>query len=201
MAGGEPRTTLWPRPRRRRRGLLTWVVVGCLAAVLIEVGAVTSWFGIPALLAGSNSSGPSGTNPNPFGEMVTGVLASITYTTGNRSFPDLQGTDLCAGCPELPLLNRSYDPPVAGIVFYFNVTDEGLNATRLANFTLTASGGNSALFRLVGVACCYPLFEEVVASVYFTAGTTYGFRAYAVASLIPDDGSTGYELYFNSTSP
>lgn len=197
-----PRTTLWPRPRRRR-GLLTWIAVAAVAAVLIEVGAVTDGFGVPGLLAshGSSGSSPPGPNPNPYNELVNAVWASVTYSTANRSFPDLQGTNLCSRCPVEPAENASYDPPVAGLWFYFVVKNEGQNWTTMANFTLTTSGADAHLFRLVGVVCCAPTYEEVVTDVGFTPGTSYGFGAYAIASSVPFDGTAGYSLYFNVTSP
>jgi hypothetical protein len=200
MAGPVPSGQRRPR---RRRGILLWVAVACVAAAVIEVGAVTSWFGLPALLSPhGGGSTPSGPNPNPFNENITGIWAQVTYTNGNRSsFPALQGTNLCSGCPKLPPVNRSYDPPVSGIWFYFAVTNYGKNATSISNFTLSTSGADPSLFRLVGVVCCAPTYQEVVTSVYFTSMTSFSLAAYAVATAIPNDGSLGYALYFNVTAP
>ncbi len=194
------------RPRRRRR-VLPWVAVACVAAVVIEGGAVTGWFGLSGLFAPpGGGTAPSGPNPNPYDENVTGIWAQVTYTNGNRSsFPALQGTNLCSGCPRLPPVNRSYSPPVAGIWFYFTVTNYGTNGTSISNFTLTTSGADPTLFRLVGVVCCAPTYEEVVVRAYFTPypsiGDSLSFAAYAVATAIPNDGSLGYALYFNVTAP
>jgi hypothetical protein len=179
-----------------------WVAVACLAAVVIEVGAVTEGFGLVGLLTSHRGTGPGGPNPNPYGELVVAVLASITYGSSDHAFPALQGAQLCALCPVVPPENTSYDPPVAGLWFYFNVTNTGSNYTYLANFTLTTSGASPELFTLVGgVLCCAPAYHEVVHGVWFTAGERFGFRAYAIATSIPDDGPTGYTLYFNATSP
>jgi len=164
---------------------------------------VTGGFGLPGLLRphGSGSSGPPGPGPNPFDENVTAVLSSIIYGTGDHSFPSLQGVQLCGQCPAAPTENASYDPPVAGLWFYFNVTNVGSNWTYLANFTLTTSGSNPHLFTLAGVVCCSPTYSEIVLRIGFTPGAHYGFRAYVIASSIPYDGATGYSLYFNATSP
>jgi hypothetical protein len=195
------------RPPRRRPGLLTWIAVVCVVAVLIEVGAVTNGFGLAHLLFPSKgtSPGPSGPNPNPYNETILAVTASIVYGTGRGEFPALQGTDLCNLCPALPLENASYDPPVAGFWFFFNVTNEGTNGTHIGNFTLGTSGSEPHLFRMVNVVCCSPRYEEVVTAVYFTpvgtTGSSFGLAAYVIASSIPPTVLGGYTLYFNSTSP
>lgn len=196
------------RPPRRRRGLLTWVAVVCVAAVLVEVGAVTNGFGLAPLLFPSKgtSTGPSGPNPNPYNETILAVDASIVYGVGRGTFPNVSGgVNLCNLCPVLPKENTSYDPPVAGFWFFVNVTNEGANGTYLANFTLGTSGSDPHLFRMVGVVCCAPHYEEVVTKIYFTpvdtAGSKFGLAAYAIASSIPSTVSGGYTLYFNSTSP
>ena len=194
------------RPPRRRRVLLTSVAAVCVAAVLIEVGAVTNGFGLAPLLSkGPSPTGPPGPDPNPYNETILAVTASVVYGNGKGLFPALQGTDLCSRCPALPRENASYDPPVAGFWFFVNVTNEGTNGTYLANFTLGTSGTNPHLFRMVGVVCCWPGYEEVVSRVYFTpdgsAGSKFGLAAYVIASAIPSTASGGYTLYFNSTSP
>jgi hypothetical protein len=193
-----------PLPRRppphRRRTILSWVLVGCVAAVVTEAGIVTNGFGL--LRSAGGAPGSSGPNPNPYFENVTAVWAQVTYTNGNlSSFPALQGTNLCSGCPKLPTENRSYDPPEAGIRINFTVENMGENATSISNFTLQTSGPNPTLFTLVGVVCCAPAYQEVVTWVWITPGTSFGFSLYAVASSIPNDESLGYALYFNATAP
>ena len=192
----------WPPPRRRRRRVLVWVTVACVAAVLIEVGAVTDGFGLAGWFTSHGGSGPSGPDPNPYQEILVGVFAAITYGTSDHPFPALQGAQLCARCPVAPPENTSYDPPVAGLWFYFNVTNTGENYTYLANFTLTTSGPNPVLFVLAGgIYCCAPTYHEIVTRLGFTPHEMFGFRAYVFATSVPDDGPTGYTLYLNSTSP
>jgi hypothetical protein len=206
MTGSGPPAARWPRTRRRR-GLIIWVAVACIAAVVIEVGAVTDGFGIPGLLqrGGGSSSGPSGPNPNPYDENITAVLASIAYGGSAQPFPSLAGTNLCLGCPVAPKENPTYDPPVAGLWIYFNVTNVDSTLAYLANFTLATSGSEPSLFGLVSVVCCYSphgtSYGETVSRVVFAPDATIGFAAYAIAASIPNDGPTGYILYFNSTSP
>jgi len=198
-----------PRPGRRPR-ILLWVLVACLAAVVIEVGAVTDGFGIGSLLASRGPSSSGSPGPNPYGEEVTAVYASLSGS-GAGSFPSLEGTNLCLipACPATPKEDTTYDPPVAGMWFFFNVSNVGSTGAYLSNFTLTTSGSEPHLFELVAVKCCYAgsgasSYGEVVTSVYFTSsgsGSYHGLAAYAIAASIPDDGPTGYALYFNATSP
>jgi hypothetical protein len=189
-----------PYRRRRRWGALAWVGIGCLVAVLVEVGVVTNGFG---LLNPAPAAPPApGPNPNPYGELIGKVLAAIIYNgQGPDPFPSLNGGELCVHCPELPKTNTSYNPPVAGIWFYFNVTNGGSNGTTISNFTLKTSGSDTSLFKLVGVVCCYPHYAETTASLYFTPGQTFGLGAYAYATLVPYDGPVGYNLTLHLTSP
>lgn len=193
-----------PAPRRRTR-LVTWAVVACVAAVLIEVGAVTNGFGLAPLLFPPSKPGPGpgppGPNPNPYNMTIFGVISAITYAKDPDSFPSLQGVNLCNRCPELPPENTNYTPPVAGVWFYFNVTNDGLNTTNISNFTLTTSGASPHLFKLVGVVCCSPKYEEVVTTIDFVHDETFGLGGLATASSVPDTAVGGYTLYFNVTSP
>jgi hypothetical protein len=208
MSGAAAEPTI-RRLRRRRGGIFRWAVVACVAAVLIEVGAVTDGFGIPAAIrhGGGSSSGPGFDPANPYDENVTEILSSISYGGGREVFPALQGSDLCdPGCPEAPTeMFFNYTPPVAGLWFYFNVTNVGPNISVLSNFTLSSSGPDPHLFVLAGITCCYPTYEEEVGSTDFGPSGSdwdaWGFSALVVSSYIPSDGPTGYVLYLNSTSP
>jgi hypothetical protein len=206
MTGLAPPATPWSRPRRRR-GLMVWIAVACIAAVVIEVGAVTDGFGIPGLLQpqGTSSPPPTGPNPNPYGEPIVAIWASVAYGSSAQPFPNITNTNLCHDCPLTPKENTAYDPPVAGLWIYFNVTNVDATSANLGNFSLNTSGSEPALFELVSVVCCYsphgPSYGEVVTRVSFTPGMTFGFAAYAFAVSIPYDGTTGYSLYLNSTSP
>jgi len=186
---------------------MVWIAVACIAAVVIEVGAVTDGFGIPGLLQpqGTSSPPPTGPNPNPYGEPIVAIWASVAYGSSAQPFPNITNTNLCHDCPLTPKENTAYDPPVAGLWIYFNVTNVDATSANLGNFSLNTSGSEPALFELVSVVCCYsphgPSYGEVVTRVSFTPGMTFGFAAYAFAVSIPYDGTTGYSLYLNSTSP
>jgi len=188
-----------PRPRRRSR-LLLWIVVVCVVAIVAEIGVVTNFFGLEGAFKKGGSSGSSGPNPNPYGELVTSVVGSIVYSGGTDPFPSLAGSELCAGCPVLPKENSNVSPPVAELWVYFNVTFTGSIYTTISNFTLTTSGSNSSLFVLLGVYL-YPQYSEAATTVGFTPGQTMGLGIHAMASSIPNDGSTGYALTLHLTSP
>ncbi len=207
MSGTPPDPTIRRLRRRRRGGIFRWAVVACVVAVLVEVGAVTNGFGVPAALGrhGGSGSGPGVDPANPYDVNVTAIRAAIVYGGGVQVFPALQGTDLCPGCPESPRENTNFTPPVAGIWFYFNVTNVGNNISQITSFALSSSGTNPHLFVLVGVLCCYPSYEEEVGNTTFGAEgsdwDSWGFEALAVAAYLPYNGGLGYELYFNATSP
>jgi len=189
-----------PRPPRSRRRLVLWAVIACVLAVLLEVAAVTDGFGL--LNKGKGSSGPTGPGPNPYGEMVTSVEASITYSGGGTDpFPNLQGTNVCGKCPVLPKDDTNLAPPVALVWVYFNVSYSGSTDAKIANFTLTSSGDNASLFKLVGVFV-YPTYDEPVPEVLFNPGMpTLGLALEMTSTSIPNDGTTGYALTFHLTSP
>jgi hypothetical protein len=196
-----------PRPRRRRR-VLAWIGVACLAAVVIEVGATTDLFGLGGLLKSSGTtSGSPGPNPNPYNEIVYSVLGAIDYTDGNRTLLGLEGAELCSRCPAVPLVNENYSPPVAGVWFYFNITNDGSNWTTLSHFQVSTSGSDPELFVLVAVVCCYPGYSENVtlSGPGFSPATEgsqpTGLAGYAIALSIPYDGAAGYNITFSATSP
>lgn len=194
--------TFVPRAPRPRRRLLTWVVIACVLAVVIEVAAVTNAFGLLSLGKANGSSGSTGTNPNPSGEMVTSVVASITYSGGGADpFPNLQGTNLCAKCPSLPTNNVAVTPAEAVLWVYFNVSFSGSSDITISNFTLTSSGPNASLFKLAGVYV-YPRYSEPATEVLFNPGIPpVGLGIEVTSTSIPDDGATGYSLTFHLTSP
>lgn len=174
-------------------------VVLC-AEIVLWTGVATNWFG-PATAGGSGTN-PPGPNPNPYNELIRGVVVNVTYT-GNLSgyFPALENQDVCGRCPALPFMDDNYTPPVAGFWFYFNVTNDAAYYETIANFTLSTSGTNPELFVPGYAKCCYPWFESYAAMVGFTPGQTFGLAAFVYAPSIPDVGSSGFVLYFNVTAP
>lgn len=189
-------------PRRRRRRLIVWAAVACVAAVLIEVGAVTDLFGFGWFGKSGTSTPSPPPNPNPYDENITSVLGSIAYSgSGTDPFPILNGGQLCPACPIAPKEDTSVDPPVASVWVYFNVTYTGTNDTTISNFTLSTSGSDPGLFELLGVFAP-PAFGETVTLVTFWSGhATWELAFHASASSIPNDGSAGYQLTLHVTSP
>jgi hypothetical protein len=176
-----------------------------VAAVVIEVGAVTNFFGLGSLgKSSSSAAGSPGPNPNPFDEYVFQVLGNVTYTTGTqRNLVGFNGVDLCSGCPELPPENAHFSPPVAGLWFYFNVSDDGTNITNISHFSLLTSGPNGTLFHLGGIFCCYPVYNENVtasAPEFIPGAPSTDFAGYAFSPSIPNDGTAGYNLTVSLTA-
>jgi hypothetical protein len=201
MAGSVPFALTPTRRPRRPHFLLKLVAVGCVVAVLVEIGIFTSGFGLVGLL-GRSSSGSPGPNPNPYGEMITGVSLQVDYTGPSSNYYTLpQGPQLCGPCPIAPPENPSFSPPVAGLWVYFNVTSTSTNYTTLSHFGLTTSGANASLFELYGVVCCAPSYLENVEMVGFPGSVEYGLAFYAICSSVPNDGPTGYSLTLTATSP
>ncbi len=187
-------------PTRKPPHLLRWVAVACIAAVLIEVGAVTDGFGLPSLLAhhGGVSSPP---NLNPFSEPINAVNVKLVYGVdeGNPfSFPD--GSDLCH-CPRQPILDTNVTPDVIGIYLYFNITNTGKNYSQIANFSVSSSGANTSLFKLGCVATQGHGCNEPLVGVSFLPDQTWALVAWVYTASIPYDGSAGYTLTFHMTSP
>ncbi|HYA10888.1 MAG TPA: hypothetical protein VEH10_04375 [Thermoplasmata archaeon] len=202
MAGTYRIVPTAPRRGRRRRVLL-WVLVACVAAIVVEIGAVTDGFGVGGLFkSGGGSSGRTGPDPNPANERITSVTATITYSgKGSDPFPGLNGVDLCVNCPLLPRVNANVTPAVADVWIYFNVTYTGSNTTTISNFTLATSGPDAGLFQFLGVFAG-PVYNEPVPLVTFYSGhTTWALAIHAAATSVPDDGTAGYALTFHVTSP
>lgn len=196
---GTSHLPLTPRPRRRRR-IILGVVVACVAAVVLEVAAVTDGFGLGALLGPKGSSSSGGGGPNPYNENVTSVVGSITYSEKTDPFPQLDGQSLCSHCPLTPTIDANVTPAVAEVWVYFYLTYTGSNYTTISNFTVTTSGQNTSLFQLLGVFTG-PYFSEPAPQLGFPPGAEYEVGLHLQAASIPYDGPTGYQLTFHVTSP
>lgn len=192
------------RPVRRRRRWVYLIAALCVAAIVLEVGFVTDWFGLASRPAGTSANPPStGTNPNPFNQTVRSVTASVSYRgSAAGSFPALDGTNLCPECPALPRADYSASPPEAVFSFYVNVTNTGTAFALLANFSLrTVNYAGAGPFALRAVLCCSPTYSEGADSLGFLPGQTLGLAGVAYATYVPDNGPLGYELAFSATSP
>ncbi len=188
-------------PVRRPLRLLRWVAVACVAAVLIEAGAVTDGFGIPSLLA-RHSSPSSAPNPNPFEEKVLAVDPKLVYGMGGAStfsFPN--GADLCSRCPMVPVVNTNVTPAVAGVWVYFNITYHGQNYTHVANFSVSTSGANGNLFTLGCVSLQSSRCNEQLVGLSFLHNQTWAVEVYVYAASVPYNGGDGYTITFRMTSP
>lgn len=186
------------------------MVVGlaCVAAVLIEVGAFTGFFGLGALL--TRSPGPPGPNLNPDHQWILGIWSNVTYIGPQTAyFPSLNGTSLCGrACPELPKVwvpRQGSLPPEIGVYFYFNVTNTASVDVNLSVPILTTSGPNPTLFYLQ-TWCCYSkvgvLYDELIDSpVGFIPGQTFGIEGYAYTTVaLPAVEAGGYVLNVTYTS-
>lgn len=171
-----------------------------VAEVVVVAGVVTDWFGFGPELSKGTAGGPSmpaGESPNPFGEKVDGLMATIDYA-GNASgyFPAIDHVDLCRHCPALPAIDWGRAPPRAVVTVLFNVTNTGSSFHEITSFALSAAGAKGPhVFTLFGVYCCAPNnYGEDVDFVGLTPGQTMGLEAYLTATAIPSAGGVGYEL-------
>ena len=189
----------------RRYLLLAGLV--CLAAVLVEVGALTGWFGLGGFPWGSR--GPSVPNLNPDHERILAITGNTTYF-GSVSgyFPAITGTSLCGpSCPELPRIWPSDGilPAEVGVFFYYNVTNTAKVDVNLSMPVLATSGANPTLFFLQ-TFCCYstvnpPYVELIDSSLEFPPQLTLGFEGYAYTTVdLPATASGGYSLFVNFTA-
>jgi hypothetical protein len=201
-----PTSPTWSGRRAKRRPLLLYVGFACAAAVVLEVAAVTNFFGLAGHPA---SSSPGGPDLNPFHERILVITTNVTYLgAGHGYFPALQGANVCGiACPELPFSWPSDGilPAQIGVYFYYNVTNIGSDIVNLSVPIITTSGGVSTLF-VLQTYCCYttaepPYDEAVDSSVNFSPGTTFGFRGYAYTTVsLPQVAAGGFTLYINFTS-
>lgn len=206
---GLPRTTRAGRSGGRRPwtrlGRLV-VVVGVVEAIIVA-GVLTDWFGVGAIVAGPTSTGPPllhGPNPDPYGEKVNSLAASIVYS-GNATgyFPDIDHANVCHHCPLPPTILWDQSPPQALFPVFFNITNTGSGYHEISNFTLSAAHGNpNRVFELFHIYCCSANnYDEDVEVVGFLPGQTIGIEAYIVASNIPSAGGGGYDLMLTMDSP
>lgn len=196
----------WLVRTARERPILLVVALTCTAAVLIEVGAFTNFFG----LGEHPATGPSTPDLNPYHERVVAIVSNITYVGAITSyFPSLDGTDLCgSACPEVPKIwvpSQGTLPPEVGVYFYYNVTSLAAVDVNLSVPVLTTSGGHPTLFYLE-TYCCYttaaPPYDELMDSpAGFTPGHEFGFKSYAYTTVpLPQVAGGEFTLWVNFTS-
>lgn len=177
----------------------------CAAVIVIEVGAVTNFFGLEDHHA-SGSTGPTGPGLNPYGEMMISVTGEIVYTgSGSNYFPGLEHSTLCGRCSELPNEYSQDIPPEVGFYFFFNVTNEQTTGKESISQPVLTTVPHSTIFTLV-TFCCYsalntPYSESLTDGLTFPANTTWGLEGYIYTTVtIPSTSSGGYEFYYNVTS-
>ena len=89
----------WARRQWRAHPTLFVVGIVCAVAVLVEIGAVTDFFG---LARPHPASTPAGPNLNPGHETVVAIDVAFNYTGASKGYFTTGGTDLCDGrCPLL----------------------------------------------------------------------------------------------------
>lgn len=196
----------WGRARRSGTTPLIGLGLACLAAVTVEAGALTGWFGLSSTatsVAAVGNTAPWGPDPNPFHETVRAVYATISYPGASSGYFSIRPAgNLCPACPAPPQLDQSQNPPVAGFHFFFNVTNTATEYLSFGNFTLTVVGTASASpFSLRGVLCCFPNYEELTPGASLTPGQSLGFLVYVTAARIPSNGGQGYSLELRATAP
>lgn len=175
------------------------LVIG-VAEVVLVAGVVTDWFGLGPRLTSAASGGstpPTGPDPNPFGEKVDSLEATITYS-GNTTgyFPGIDQVNICGRCPLLPTTRWVPTPPQALVAIFFNVTNTGNTYHELTEFNLTAAHADqSGVFELFSIFCCSANnYDEDADLVGFVPGQTIGLEAYILAANIPSTGGVGYAL-------
>ena len=196
----------WGRARRSGTTALLGLGLACLAAVTVEAGVLTGWFGLSSTatsVAAVGNTAPWGPDPNPYNETIQAVYASISYSGPSSGYFSIRPAgNLCPGCPMRPQLDQSQNPPVAGFHFFFNVTNSGTEYLSFANFTLAVVGTASASpFGLRGVLCCFPNYEELTPGASLTPGQSLGFLVYVTATRIPSNDGHGYALELRATAP
>lgn len=190
-----------------RKHRLAVVALGCAAVVLVEIAAVSGFFGWLVSLSGTTTSPP---DLNPYHEKILAVSGNITYFGEVKYyFSALNGTSLCSpSCPELPVPWISTDPKYPseiGVRFYYNVTNEAGFDVNLSQPVLSTSGPDPTLFYLVTM-CCYTTLDEkysepLNAELQFTPHSVVGLEGYAYTTeAIPSSASGGYSLWANFTS-
>jgi len=192
--------------RARSRPALFVVAPACVAALVIEAGVFTGFFGLPGLLSTHGSSGP---DLNPHHERILAVLSNITYIGAIQGyFSSLEGTNLCGvACPELPREWPSDGilPAEVGVYFYFNVSNDASVDVNLSVPVISTSGPTPTLFFLQ-TFCCYttanpPYVDLLDAQVPFTPHQSFGLEGYAYTTVpLPAVAGGGYTLYVNYTS-
>jgi hypothetical protein len=174
---------------------LLWAGVVCVAAVMVEVGIVTDGFDL--IRKPSAATSPPAPLTNPYNETIQYVNVSINYSGSAPTGLIDPSTNICPGCPGLPLYDTYYSPPRAGVWFYFNISNPSKTAyATLANFTITTSGANPGLFTLIGIDSSYPEYDENVTNTWPAVPPmqNLSFAGLATATSLPYDGPTGYTL-------
>ncbi len=188
------------RGRRKRGRLVIWVAVACLAAVVVEVGAVTDAFGLYHTSSTAASPPP---DLNPGSEQITSVVPSVTYTGGGSDpfqFAVVAGDNICSQCPLLPRLDTNTNPNLEVAWIYFNVTYTGsAPLANLTTFAVSTNGTDPTLFLLDGLFLQGD-YSESVGWVEFTPDETFPLALHLSATSIPQDGDAGYQLVFSATA-
>lgn len=193
--------------RAKRPPVLLIIGFACAAAVLVEVGAVTGFFGLAGWHSGTQ--GPTPPNLNPHGERILAIGGNTTYFGSIQDyFPAIDGTSLCGlKCPELPKEWPSDGilPAEVGVFFYYNVTSTASVDVNLSMPVVSTSGPLSTLFFLE-TFCCYskadpPYVELIDSAIQVPPSVDFGLEGYAYTTVpLPAVASGGYTLYVNFTS-
>ena len=193
----------FPYDRRRRRRHRLLVYTPFLVAVIV-VAAVLYW-GWATRSSGtgpSSTGGSTGPDPNPQHDRVLSITGKIIYT-GNASgyLSIVEQGNLCSTCPTVvPEVDR-YSPPVAGLLFFLNVSNTDTAYHTFGNFSINATAPTtSSPFHVYQVECCYPVYGEEVDNIGVTAGHTFGLLVFIAATSLEGPAEVDYVLQLSFTS-
>ena len=184
------------------------VGLACVVAVLLEIGAITGFFGLTSLL--HRTTGAAEPDLNPSHELIFSVESNVTYIGSISGYlPALEDTDLCGySCPTLPQIwvpKQGSLPPEIGIYFYFNITNTAAAIVNLSVPVLVTSGPDPTLFYLQ-TWCCYTkttqMYDELLDDpIQFPAHFQFGIEGYAYTTVpLPAVPAGGYALDISYTS-
>jgi hypothetical protein len=198
----------WLRRQTKSHPRTFALAIVCAAIIVVEVAAVTNFFGL--LDKSSPTTAPTEPKLNPYDEEVVTVVSEVTYTGASSGYlAELENQELCqAVCPNLTIYTF-HDPPEIGLYFYFNVTNTASHGVNISQPVLGISGTNQSVFYLQ-TFCCYthvnqPYDEPLTVGLKFLAagqnGSTIGLKGYIYSTWpVALSPSNVYHLYFNVTS-
>lgn len=193
----------FPHDRRRRRRHRLLVYTPFLVAVIVVAAVLYwGWATRTSASAPTGTGGATGPDPNPQHDRVLSITGKIVYT-GNASgyLSIVEQGNLCAQCPVVvPEVDR-YSPPVAGLLFFLNVSNVDTAYHTFGNLSINAtSPSGSSPFQIYQAECCYPVYGEEIDNVGVTAGHSFGLLVFIAAASLAGPAEVDYTLELSLTS-